>query len=162
MDQEKINKQIFARLDNYENRIKSIEAGLPTSKKDENKPKITENDSASNLILAIINKIGECDESDKIQANILDQNKLEGKILLCYYISYKYFKNAWLTTGDVEKITSGLGIKIAIGNISNKITDELRKYLEGETTRKHGAPTPYRLNRKGSQRLEEIIRGDKK
>jgi len=149
-------KEINKILQDHEKRIRVLEA------KDQ-KPKLkkvsddTKQGISSDLVLNIINKIGECDESEKIQANVLDKTSMEGKILLCFHISYRYFKNARLTTGDIEKITSELGTKITVGNVSNKITGGLRKYLESGTTRKHGAPTPYRLNRKGAKRFKEII-----
>jgi len=109
------------------------------------------------IILSIVNKIGDCDESEEIQSKVLDQMNMEGKILLCFFISSKYFKNTWLTTGDIEKITSALGTKVAVGNVSNKIKAGLRQYLESGAVRKRGQPTPYRLNRKGVKRFNEII-----
>lgn len=160
MNQEKTNKQIFAQLDDHEKRIHALEVDTrPIKKKVVHEE--TETDNSGDLTLAIVNKIGECDESEEIQNKVLDQRSAEGKILLCFYISHKYFKNAWLRTGDIEKITSDLGAKIAIGNVSNKIKKELRQYLESGAVRKQGQPTPYRLNRKGEKRFEEILRDDK-
>ena len=120
-------------------------------------PGTTDNKESDALILAMVNKIGDCSEGEEIQNKVLDKTDMEGKILLCFYISHKYFKNAWLTTGEIEKITSGLGTKITAGNASNKITGGLRKYLESGSVRKQGQPTRYRLNRKGVRRFEEII-----
>lgn len=150
-DFEEINKI----LQDHEKRICILEAPIRTQKL--KKTSDAESDSSSDMILSITNKIGECEEDDKIQNEVLDKTDMEGKILLCFYISHKYFKNAWLTTGDIEKITSGLGTKITAGNTSNKITGGLRKYLESGTVRKKGQPTPYRLNRGGAKRFEEII-----
>lgn len=150
-DLKKINKII----EDHERRIRAVENRILLKK---DKMSIQFDVKASdNLILSIVNKIGDCKESEKIQINILDKTSMGGKILLCFYISYKYFKNSWLTTGDIEKITSALGTKIAISNVSNKIKSELRKYLESETVRKKGQSTPYRLNRKGVKRFEETI-----
>lgn len=161
MNQEEINKQIFAQLDDHEKRIRMLEVDVrPTKKKVVHGQ--TEIDNPGDLTLAIVNKVGDCDESEEIQSKVLDQRSAEGKILLCFYISYKYFKNVWLTTGDIEKITSDLGTKIAVGNVSNKIKKELRQYLESGTARKQGQPTLYRLNRKGVRRFEEIIYGKEK
>lgn len=149
-------KEINKILQDHEKRIRVLEVselstkkGAPSRKNGAIEPDV--------LILGIVNKIRECDESEKIQTNVLDKTNMEGKILLCFFISQKYFKNAWLTTGDIEKITSVLGIKIAIGNVSNKIKGGLRQYLESGAVRKQGQPTPYRLNRKGVKRFEEII-----
>lgn len=149
-------QKILEQLADHEKRIQSLEASAEsTNKKDLSGE--TDAANSSKLILSVINKIGDCEESEKIQSKVLDQKKMEAKILLCFFISYKYFKNTWLTTGDIEKITSGLGTKIAVGNVSNKIKGELRQYLESGAVRKRGQPTPYRLNRKGSKRFEEIL-----
>jgi len=109
-----------------------------------------------NISLQIVNKIGDCDESDAIKNQVLDKRSAEGKVLLCFYLSHKYFRNEWLTSGDIEKITSELGVKIDKKNVTNYLTD-LRQYLESGAVRKKGQPTPYRLNRKGVRRFEEII-----
>ncbi|MGC9603154.1 MAG: hypothetical protein ABSF47_01640 [Minisyncoccia bacterium] len=160
MDQQKINKKVITQLIDHERRIRALETDA-RSAEEKGVEKQTRTDDSDNLILAIVNKIGECDESEEIQNKVLDQRSTEGKILLCFYISHKYFKNTWLTTGDIEKITSGLGTKIAIGNVSNKIKGELRQYLESGAVRKQGQPTPYRLNRKGVKRFEEMLRAEK-
>lgn len=148
-------KEINKILQNHERRIRIIEACELLTKKKVAHGKIKVSDS-NVLILAIVNKIGDCDESEEVQIKVLDKASMEGKILLCFYISCKYFKNAWLNTGDIEKITSDLGVKIDVRNATNKIK-ELRRYLESGKSRKKGQPTPYRLNRKGKKRFEDII-----
>jgi len=149
-------QKLLEQLTDHEKRIRMLEANAKPSNK-KVLPKQKGVAGPDDLILSIVNKVGDCDESEKIQSKVLDQKNMEAKILLCFYISYKYFKNAWLTTGDIEKITSGLGAKIAVGNVSNKIKGELRQYLESGAVRKRGQPTPYRLNRKGSKRFEAIL-----
>ncbi|MDB5237291.1 MAG: hypothetical protein JWL88_393 [Parcubacteria group bacterium] len=108
------------------------------------------------IVLSIVNKVADCDEAVAIQKTVLDKSRVEGKILLPFYISHKYFENEWLNTGHIEKITSELGIKMDIKNVSKYIPD-YKKYLESATSRKKGQPTPYRLNRNGVKRFEEII-----
>ena len=149
-------KEVNKILQDHEKRIRTLEARPPLAKKEVDSG-TTDNKESDALILAMVNKIGECNESEEIQSKVLDKADMEGKILLCFYISHKYFKNAWLTTGDIEKITSGLGTKITAGNVSNKITGGLRKYLESGSVRKKGQSTPYRFNRKGAKRFEEIL-----
>jgi hypothetical protein len=112
--------------------------------------------SAADVVLRVVNKIGDCDEAATIQKRVLDQRGIEGRLLLPFYIAQKYFDNAWLTSGDVERITSDLGVKINIKNVSNYLVT-YRKYLESGAARKRGQPTPYRMNRSGSKRFEEII-----
>ncbi|KKS55836.1 MAG: hypothetical protein UV20_C0021G0017 [Candidatus Magasanikbacteria bacterium GW2011_GWA2_42_32] len=149
-------KEINKILQDHEKRIRVLEFHSALAKKEVTSG-TTDNKESDALILAMVNKIGECNESEEIQSKVLDKADMEGKILLCFYISHKYFKNAWLTTGDIEKITSGLGTKITAGNVSNKITGGLRKYLESGSVRKKGQSTPYRFNRKGAKRFEEIL-----
>src|SRR3989338_7982202 len=154
-------QKIITQLENHEKRIRALEASASLAKNGVASG-TTDNKESDAFILAVVNKIGDCGESEEIQNKVLDKADMEGKILLCFYISHKYFKNAWLTTGEIEKITSGLGTKITAGNVSNKITGGLRKYLESGAVRKQGQPTPYRLNRKGIKRFDGIIHVAKK
>lgn len=116
----------------------------------------TEESVLEDIALKIANKAKDCEESDRIQTRILDKRDMEGRILLCFYISFKYFENHWLTTGSIEKITSELGVKIDLRNVSSNLKS-IRQYLESGAVRKKGQPTPYRINRKGVKRFEEII-----
>jgi hypothetical protein len=154
-------QQILASIKGLERRLQALE-GIPSSSSsstvDSDAQENTEEVANSDLILSIVNKIGDCDENEAIQSKILDKVSMEGKILLCFYISHKYFNNAWLTSGDIEAITSDLGIKLGKANASNKMI-ELRKYLEAAKTRQKGRATPCRLNRKGVLRFEEILHG---
>lgn len=152
MDQQEINKQIFERL----KKLEKVSFGPEKIAEKTTGEKTT---GANDLVLSIVNKIGDCEESEVIQQKVLDKKSMEAKILLCFYISYKYFNNAWLTTGDIEKITSDLGIKIDVRNVTNKMK-KIKKYLESGTTRRKGQPTPYRLNRQGIKRFEEIIHAE--
>ena len=149
-------KEMFEQIKDHEKRIRALEVTTQPLKK-KAVTRYTGAINSDDLILSVVNKVGDCKESEEIQSRVLDQRNMEAKILLCFYVSYKYFKNVWLTSGDIEKITSGMGAKIAVGNVSNKIKEEIRQYLEIGTTRKRGQPTPYRLNRKGFKRFEEIL-----
>ena len=113
-------KKILDNLNDHERRIRALEADTQPVKK-KVVPGQMDTAKPGDLILSIVNKVGDCDESEEVQSKVLDQKSMEAKILLCFYISYKYLENAWLTTGDIEKVTSGLGTKIAVGNVSNKI-----------------------------------------
>lgn len=119
-------------------------------------------DAPTDYILAIVNKIKNCDESDQIETEILDKTSLPGRILLPFYICYKYFPQQGLTTGDIEKITSELRIKVQTPNVSKTISDSLHKYLEGNSTRVKGKPVIYKLNRKGAKYFESILISNEK
>jgi hypothetical protein len=145
-------EQILKQLADHEARIAALEGTDSTIIE---KKKIESSDDSKNQNLAIANKANDCDETDAI-AKILISRDMQAKLLVCFYVSHKYFGNKWLTTGDLEKITSELGAKIDIRNISNKIKDT-RQFLESGATRRKGQPTPYRLNRKGVVKFTEII-----
>jgi len=150
-------RKMLQQLDDHERRIRLLEGG-PRSKGQDRETGQSDVDSSPDLVLSIVNKISDCDEGEEIQRKILDKKSMDAKIILCLFISHKYFDNAWLTTGDIEKITSELGIKIDKRNAANKMK-EIRQYLESASTRRKGQPTPYRLNRKGANRFSEILQG---
>ncbi len=160
------NKTLFTKL----NQIRSLseECLLALSNSSTPKYKITstkknnKDNIASNYILLIVNKIKNCNESDQIEKKILDKIFLPGRILLPFYICYKYFTQQGLTTGDIEKITSELRVKIQTSNVSKTISDSLYKYLEGNSTRVKGKPVIYRLNRKGAKYFETHLNQNEK
>lgn len=120
------------------------------------KPMGAKKEPVKDIVVQIINKVSDCDEADLIQERVLDQRDREGKILLPFFISHKYFGNEWLTSGMIEKITSNLEIKISMADASIGMK-KYKKYLESQTVRKNGQPTPYRMNRNGVKRFEAII-----
>lgn len=107
--------------------------------------------------LTIVNKIKNCEEADKIEEKILDKVSVPGRVLLPFYICYKYFPQQGLTTGDIAKITSELRIGIKTPNVSKAITDSLQTYLEGNSTRVKGKAVVYKLNRKGAKYFESLL-----
>ncbi len=146
-------KQAFERIGNLELRIAALEEH-PKSEKEF--VEMRESD-IEDLALAIANKAKDCNESEHIQKKVLDVRNPEAKVLMCFYVSYKYFGNAWLTSGDVERITSELGVKIATGNASNYIK-ALRANLESGKARKKGSATPCRLNRSKVLKKDSRVR----
>ncbi len=148
-------QKILQRLADHEDRIRLLESGTRPAKKSPG-TRQADADSLGGVISSIVNRIGDCDESEEIQRRVLDQRSVEARILLCFFIPYKYFDKVWLASGDIEKITSELGIKIDTRNVTNKIK-KLRQYLESRSTRRRGRPTPYRLNRKGFNHFQKIL-----
>lgn len=120
-----------------------------------------EKPTGSNYLMDIVSKIKDCEESEKIDSQILDKRSQEGRILLPFYICYKYFPNQRLTTGDIEKITSELGAKIKVNNVSKAIKKGLWKYLDGDSPKKKGKTILYKLNRRGFKRFEIFINAQK-
>lgn len=126
------------------------------------KKTIKRDTGSDNYMLSIVNKIKNCGESEKIEKEILDKISIPGRVLLPFYICYKYFPQQGLTTGDVSKITSELRVGIKTPNVSKAITDSLQKYLEGNSTRMRGKAVVYKLNRKGAKYFESLLNVDEK
>lgn len=128
-----------------------------SSKRKPLKKAIKSRTDSADYALTIVNKIKNCEEADKIEEKILDKVSVPGRVLLPFYICYKYFPQRGLTTGDVARITSELRIGIKTPNVSKAITDSLQKYLEGNSTRVKGKAVVYKLNRKGAKYFESLL-----
>lgn len=133
----------------------SSEKAKPSVTK-ETKRKVAKPDD--DKIMTIVNETKNCKEADKIEVEILDKTAVEGKVLLPFYICHKYFPTYTLTTGDVEKITKELGIRVGQKYVTNKISESLLKYLYSDQRKKHGVPTLYKLNRKGVKHFESLLK----
>lgn len=105
----------------------------------------------------ICNKIKECEESEKIESQILDKTSAENRILLPLYICFKYFPQQRLSTGDIEKITAELNVRVKTPNVAKAISEKLWKYLDSNSTRVKGKVTLYKLNRKGEKYFLSIL-----
>lgn len=110
------------------------------------------------VTLLITNKIKDSDEFEEIEKEVLDKNSVTNRVLLPFYFCYKYFPEQGLTSGDIEKITNGLGVRVRTPNVSKAITNSLLKYLAGDSSRKKGKPVVYKLNRKGFNYFESILK----
>jgi len=154
-----MNKELITKL----NQIKLLVdeclqvAGQTRQKSTSRTAKRTVQSQSQVDLIEIVNKIKSCDESDSIESTILDKSDAANRILLPFYICYKYFQNRRLNSGEISSITSELGIKIKQPNVSKKITRALLKYLDADTTRKKGKATNYKLNRKGAKHFESIL-----
>jgi len=108
---------------------------------------------------AVANAVHESDKTKDIDQNVLNKRGLLGRILIAFHFAHET-GNEYLTTGDVEKITDQLGVKIAQSNVSHCIAAN-RKYFSAGTTRRRGAKVPYKLNRQGKLAYERCLAGQK-
>ena len=113
-------------------------------------------------ILLIVNKIKDCEESEKIDAQVLNKISLPARVLLPFYICYKYFPEQGLTTGDIEKITSQLRVRVKVPNVSKAVASSLQKYLAGDSIRGRGKTSRYKLNLKGAKYFESLLNPNEK
>ena len=119
--------------------------------------KTTEKASEEVSLIAIVNKIKDCDESEKIEKKVLDKQSVDNRILLVFYACSQHFPQRRLTSGEISKVTSELGVKISQPNVAKKITRSLLKYLDSDSTRVRGKASFYKLNRKGISYFESVI-----
>ena len=105
----------------------------------------------------ICNKIKECEEAEKIEVQVLDKTSAENRILLPFYICLRYFPQQRLSTGDIEKITSEIGVRVKTSNVAKTISEKLWRYLDSSSTRVKWKVTLYKLNRKGEKYFLSIL-----
>ena len=160
------NQTLFAKL----NEIKKLaEEGLAVlsgdhvpKRKQISKKENKKDGAFPDSILLIVNKIKDCEESEKIDAQVLNKISLPAKVLLPFYICYKYFPEQGLTTGDIEKITSQLRVRVKVPNVSKAVAGSLQKYLAGDSIRGRGKTSRYKLNLKGAKYFESLLNSNEK
>lgn len=162
MDNEELAKKLNEIKTLADECLASLPSRLSKQKKVATKKEVKESTGSGDYTLAIVNKIKNCTENEKIEKKILDKNSVPGRVLLPFYICYKYFSEQGLTTGDVARITSELRVGIKTPNVSKAIADSLQKYLEGNSTRIKGKAVVYKLNRKGAKYFESLLGVDEK
>lgn len=114
-------------------------------------------------LLEIVNLVKNCDEAESIEDNILDRTSAVNRILLPLYIVHEYLDNKYgLTTGDVSKITTDLGIPVSTSNVSHCFSGTAARYVIRDKVRKKGQPGRYKLSRRGLQYLKEVLKETKR
>jgi hypothetical protein len=109
-------------------------------------------------IARIVAIIRDCDEAETIEKKVLDKRDVMNRVLLCLWIVQKYVSQTMgLTSGDAEKITDQLGIKVHISHASTTLSDRAKAYVTGDSVRRKGGAVHYRLNRRGTQYFEGVL-----
>lgn len=110
----------------------------------------------------IVNLVKNCDEAEKIEKQILDRTSLVNRCLLPLYIVHEHMQNVFaLTTGEISKITSELGITVQQPNVSHVLTGSASRYVMGNRVRRRGQVVRYKLSRRGLKYLKAVIEGEK-
>jgi hypothetical protein len=108
-------------------------------------------------IAAICKAIKGSEDYPAIQQNILTTTNQLGRVLLSFVaardVGYKS-----ISTGDVAKITAGLGVSLSQSNASKVIAKNADLFTAGKE-RKQGSIIPYRLNRNGRKAYSNILGG---
>jgi hypothetical protein len=120
--------------------------------------KVEQIKNGDDVILKIVEKIKDSEESEMIEKTILDRSSRIDKILLPLYIAKKHFTNKiTLTTGDISKILRELGFAFSLSNIAHAVAGPAKSYVMGDRARKRGAATKYTITRKGTDYMTEVI-----
>ena len=108
----------------------------------------------------IINLVKNCDEAEAIETQILDRTSQVNRILLPLYIVHQYQDNAFdLSSGNINKITTDLGIPIQTPNVSLTLSGSASRYVMGDKVRKRGRATRYKLSRRGVNYFKSVLKG---
>ncbi len=111
-------------------------------------------------ISEIVNLVKSCDEAEDIETQILDRISQVDRTLLPLYIVHEYLDNEYpLTSGDISRVTTDLGIPLATANVSRTLSGTASKYVIGDKVRKKGQPVRYKLSRRGVQYINGVIQG---
>lgn len=116
-------------------------------------------DSAPDLS-EIVNLAKNCDKAEDIERQILDRASQVDRTLLPLYIVHEHLGNAFgLSSGEVSKITTDLGVPVSQPNASKTLSGTAAKYVIGDRVRKKGQLVRYKLSRRGLQYLQAVIGG---
>lgn len=108
----------------------------------------------------IVNLVKNCDDADGIESNVLDRASQVDRTLLPLYIVHEELGNKFgLTSGEISKITTELGVRVTQPNASRTLSGVASRYVMGDKVRKKGQPVRYRLSRRGVQYMKDVIRG---
>lgn len=150
-------------LEFYSNRASRSE---PTSRKlTKVRKRLTRKQPTSDVsgdkpdLAKIVNLVKDCDEAEVIETQVLDRSGQVNRVLLPLYIVHEHMSNAiGLTSGDVKRITTDLGIPIGTANASTTLSKTASKYVIGDATRRRGQPVRYKLSRRGLKYFKSILK----
>ena len=109
----------------------------------------------------IVTLAKDCEEAEAIEQQILDRTAQVDRTLLPLYIVHEYLNNAFgLTSGEVKKITTDLGIPISQPNASRTLSGTASKYVIGDKVKVKGQPVRYKLSRRGVKYMKEVLAGN--
>ena len=120
----------------------------------------TDEDSGQVDVAAIVEAISDSDDYDAIDTHILSKVGQLARIIMCLKFASTTLESPQLTTGNIELITDQLGIKITPQNAGKVIKRNL-KYFTASSVRRQGAIIKYKLNRKGLDAYDKLLKGEK-
>jgi hypothetical protein len=137
--------------------VRSKGGGKATRAKRKVERPAAEGNAATNLT-EIVNHVKNCDEAEKIERQILDRSSQVDRTLLPLYVVHEYLGNAFgLSSGEIAKITTDLGVPVSQPNASKTLSGTAAKYVIGDRVRKKGQSVRYKLSRRGVQYMKSVI-----
>ena len=136
-------------------------AGPPRSRKIRQETNTANDQPHSQIDLAqIANAAKECDEWEGIETQILDKSSQIDRTLLPLYIVQQHLENTVaLTSGQISKVITMLGVPISQANVSHVLAGGAARYVIGDKVKKKGQAVKYRLSRRGMQHMKHLICG---
>jgi hypothetical protein len=114
----------------------------------------------SSQLTEIVNAVKNCTEADAIEKKILDKTSQVDRTLLPLYAVHEFLENKYaLSSGEIGKITTQLGIPISQANASRTLSGTASRYVMSDSVRKRGFASRYKLSRRGQQYLKAVITG---
>lgn len=135
------------------------EGGHSRRKPPKNRNEASVPESALN-IPQIVDRINTSDEHSLIEAHVLRNSARLPRILMCLYF-IKDDADPCLTTGQIETLTDQLKIKISKQNVGATIKEN-QQYFSADKVRKTGVIVRYKLNRKGIEAFEGVLKNSAK
>jgi hypothetical protein len=119
-----------------------------------------ENDETSPNLSEVVNLTKTCDDAEEIEHHILDRTSQVDRTLLPLYVVHEHCGNRFgLSSGEVSKITTELGVPVSQPNASRTLSGTAAKYVIGDKVRKKGQAVRYKLSRRGAKYLKAVIGG---
>lgn len=108
----------------------------------------------------LVNLVKNCDEAEAIETQVLDRQSQVDRTLLPLYVVHEHLGNQHaLTSGDISKVTTDLGIPISQPNVSRTLSGIASRYVIGDKVRRKGQAVNYKLSRRGVQYLKAVLQG---
>jgi hypothetical protein len=113
-------------------------------------------------LIEIVNLIRTTEDSEKFETTILDHDNRLNRVLLPLFVVHEHKANAFgLTSGEINKITTELGVPVRQPDASKCLSGPARPYVIGDKMRIKGHPVRYKLNRRGVQYMQQILAASK-
>jgi len=110
-------------------------------------------------LVEIVNLVRTCDTSERIESAVLDSTNVLNRVLLPLFIVHEHKANAFgLTSGEVNKILTELGVPITQPHVSTCLSGPAKSYVIGDKMRVKGHAVRYKLNRRGVQYFQQVLK----